>query len=227
MEEKPQPSCSSSDRPKRRKTPNSKYFGDDMVSSQKQSRKTDTEKTEVNETCQITQSSDENQSNESAEASVLQKGNKLASSSSDIQKTRQITESSDENESIVFVGDSNVKRGLKRDASFNESDKSDENNDQPEPSISKDLNSIRSKRTKIPNRKIYRDDMITEKTQSIQTGSQENDEDFDFNSDGSDIENSDSENSDEIPPALVCLTLHWVFLNIFFLMADSDGCKVH
>ena len=40
MEEKPQPSCSSSDRPKRRKIPNSKYFGDGMVSSQKKSRKT-------------------------------------------------------------------------------------------------------------------------------------------------------------------------------------------
>ena len=43
--------------------------------------------------------------------------------------------------------------------------------------------------------------MVTEKTQSIQTGSQENDEDFDFNLDCSDIETSD----DEISPALVCL----------------------
>ena len=104
MEEIPQPSTSS-DRPKRRKTPNSKYFGGGMVSSQK-SRKTDTEKTESNithETRQIS-SSDEN---ESAEANVLQKGNKLTSS--DIQKTRENTESSDENESIVFVGDLNVK----------------------------------------------------------------------------------------------------------------------
>ena len=122
MEEIPQPSCSSSDRPKRRKTPNSKYFGDDMVSthsSQKQSRKTDTEKTEANsthKTRQITESSGENQSNESGEANIvsevgttLPKGNTFASS--DIQKTRQTTESSaessDENESIVFVGDSN------------------------------------------------------------------------------------------------------------------------
>ena len=48
--------------------------------------------------------------------------------------------------------------------------------------------------------------MVTEKTQSIQTGSQENDEDFDFNLDCSDIEISD----DEIPPTLVCLTLHCI-----------------
>ena len=64
MEEIPQPS-SSSDRPKRRKTPNSKYFGDSMVSSQKQNRKRDTEKTEVkitHKTRQITDSSDENES---------------------------------------------------------------------------------------------------------------------------------------------------------------------
>ena len=65
MEEKAEPSCSSSDRPKRRKTPNSKYFGDSMVSSQKQNRKRDTEKTEVkitHKTRQITDSSDENES---------------------------------------------------------------------------------------------------------------------------------------------------------------------
>ena len=64
MEETPQPS-SSSDRPKRRKTPNSKYFGDSMVSSQKQSRNRDTVKTEAkitHKTRQITDSSDENES---------------------------------------------------------------------------------------------------------------------------------------------------------------------